>query len=70
MSEESSTKVKDIKIKQHRSVLLIAQSVSFIVAIAMIGYAGATLNFLFDINFDIFAHLFTAHNFRIYARAF
>ena len=52
MQEEQSSKLRDMKIAQYRSVLLIAQSVSFVVAIAMIGYAGATLDFLFDINFQ------------------
>jgi hypothetical protein len=47
-----SSQVRDLEISQYRSVLLIAQSVSFIVAIAMIGYAGATLKFLFDIDFQ------------------
>ena len=52
LREEEKSVLRDMKISQHRSVLLIAQSVSFIVAIAMIGYAGATLNFLFKIGFQ------------------
>jgi hypothetical protein len=52
MNQEVCSKVRNIKINQHRCVLLNAQSVLFVVAIAMIGYAGATLNFLFRINFQ------------------
>mmetsp|Transcript_14441 Transcript_14441/g.23917 ORF Transcript_14441/g.23917 Transcript_14441/m.23917 type:complete len:1061 (+) Transcript_14441:165-3347(+) len=49
---QESTVVRELMIGQYRSVLLIAQIVSFLVAIAMIGYAGATLDFLFKINFQ------------------
>lgn len=47
-----SSDVIKLKIHQYRSVLLFSQIVTFVVAIAMIGYSAATLDFLIRINFQ------------------